>query len=264
MESMKRLRRFVCVMLIVLLIAGTLILAGTETEADKGALVMTEMMRQALVLAGCDMTEFDEENPTFTERRLMEATAYLENALKAKYPDETFELTACVRRGLNQEYDEFVLAPSGAPDQTFAARVSGIPGSFSCTESYFGIARIEDYEALVRNALTAAEPDITVLSTIDYQFSERFTQDTPIGEALNEEGFFAYTWLLLREDGRPFEARVEALRKAVGEQNSAGDYTVYLLTEEYAGIDSKADAFRFIPGHTQDHPVYVQSSRFLQ
>ena len=225
---------------------------------------MTEMMWKALELAGCNLTQFDESNPRFSEQMLIDSTAYLEQKLSEKYPGIEFTLTSCVRRGLNQAYDEFGIAPKDHPELSAFARVWGDNGRFRLTDSFYGTLKSEDYEAMIQAKLVDLEPHAKVYSTLDYQFPEWFTLQTPIEEALKESAFFSYTWILLESDSRIFDDRADAIEALIHAEALAGDYTIYLLDDRCTPIQSKSDAFARIPAHSTDNPVYSRMKRFMQ
>ena len=251
-------------MLAAMLVVGTACsVEETTGTSNEGELEMTEMVRDALTLAGADMEQFNEDEPKASEQRLMEAAAWLEKTLARKYPGTAFQMTACVRRGLNQEYDQFTLEPEGRPEESFTARVWSEEDGFRCTDSYYGVAKTADYEAWLKEKLSAAEPDARIFSTIDFQFSEECGADMPIGEGARQPEFFAYTWILLADNGGAFAERTAALWKIMEDENLSGDFAVYLMAED-PGEMSKEEAFRLIPSHSAAQPVYSDMDRLIR
>lgn len=221
---------------------------------------MTEMIMSALELAGADMENFDAQNPKLSERMLINATSCLEAELNRKYPETEFRMRTCVRRGLNQEYDEFTLAPTDRPQDVFTARVWGAAPDFTCQEGYYGVLHSADYEALLSEQLAGVDPNLQVFSTIDYLFGADVTGATPIDQAVQDRAFFAYTWILLRPGDAPLAERADSIRQKLADGMLWGDYAVYLLLPDAPEM-TKAEAFERIPANGTS-AVYSDLVRF--
>ncbi len=230
--------------------------AGEEGEMT----MITNMQYDALRLAKCDMERFDPENPRFTEKMLLEATAFLEETLARKYADTEFMLTACVRRGLNQEYDEFQLVPNGDETSVFMARIFGSGKNLSCRDSYYGVLKTAEYEALLREKTDALASGLKVFSTIDLYLDEEHDAAFPLAQAMEEDGFFAYTWILVPSETPDFNGLSAELEKTMRESGLKGDYAVYSLTEHGNTISDKSTAFERIPKNQDE---YSEIRRFI-
>lgn len=262
---MKRPGKAAALLALILLLTALLTACGNKKSGDtdngKGGVEMTEMVKQALTLTGADMENFNAETAKVSEKMLMESAAYLEKTLSEKYPGVEFEMTACVPNSIVQHHDEFTLQPAGRPGDEFTANVTG-GESFSCTDSYYGILKIADYEALVSEKLAAVEPGAQVFCTIDFQFAESCGADTPIADAVADTGMFAYTWILLQPGAADFSDRAAAIEQVFAGSELRGDYAVYLMTEGSSAL-SKAEAFEKIPANS-DTQVYSDVARFIR
>lgn len=220
---------------------------------------MTEMVRSALELIGVSPEAVESGKLRVSEKTLAESAAYLETALTAKYPGVEFEMTACVPYSFGQNQDEYVLQPAGRPEDEFTAHV--VAGeSMECTDSYYGILKRADYEALIAGIIGGAESDAQVISTIDYQFGAEWTAERPIGEAAAESGMFAYTWVLLAPGGGPLEDRAAEVERLLCEAGMRGDYSVYLMAAD-AGEFTREEAFAAMADG--EGSVYTGLVRFI-
>lgn len=250
--------------LIVCLIAACMALSACTAatggqEEDKGGVVMTDMVKRALELIGTAPENIESGELRMSEKALADSAAYLETALAAKYPGVEFEMTACVPYSFGQNQDEFVLQPAGMPEQEFTAHVvSGDEMKF--TDSYYGILKRADYEAMIAGIIGDTEPAAQVISTIDYQFDAEWTAERPIAEAAAESGMFAYTWVLLSPDGNDFDQRAAEIEKLISGAGLRGDYSVYLMAEGAGSFDREA-ALAAVPDGKDT--VYTELVRFI-
>ena len=261
-------KAFICVLLAGILFfcqtGCTYTVSSSDTEKKEVQKLawgeLTDMTRKALELAGADLEQFDPQNPKLSEKMLIESAAYLETVLTGKYPETQFVVLSCVRRGLNQEYDEFRLAPSDRPEDVFMARVSGNTGNFSCAEGYYGVIHAEEYEQLLTQIFAEHAEQVQVFSTIDYLFSEEIAEDTPLAAAIREPDFYAFSWVLLTPNDTPFAERVSVMKLAVEDASAWGDYAFYLLMPDVDDM-TKAEAFSRFP-HNEEEKVYSDMIRY--
>lgn len=231
-----------------------------EAKNEGSGETMTEMARNALILAGFNMEQFDESNPRMSEQMLIESADYLDAALAEKYPGISFVLQGCVRGGLMQPYDEYILAPADDPQARFTARIHGSSGSgFSLTDSYYGVAKAADVESFFESLIAGVEPDAAVYATVEMDAGGDVTLDTPVTQAVGDDSFFAFAWILLPPGGEDFDVRFEQVRRTVETASVSGDYAVYLM-EAGADVKTKADAFAFIPKNENGQGAQVYSA----
>jgi len=232
-----------------------------ESEKGSGEVPeMTEMVRSALTLAGADMQVFSEESPKPSEKRLMQAAEYLEKTLMKKYPGAAFEMTGCVKRGLNQPYDVFVLQPAGQPEKEFTARVTETDTGYVMTDSWYGVMKTTDFEEYIAELIKECEPQAQVISTIDFQFSEECGASMPIMQGVRQPEFFSFTWILIPAGDKAFEERAAAVWAAIEADKLDGDYALYLMPAGAAQM-SREEALEKIYSHTDKQPVYEALAR---
>lgn len=248
---MKRLFVMASLMLCFLLVS---VVYGEKGGRD----LITKMQYDALRLAGCKMETFDASNPRFTEKKLLAATEYLEKILRDKYGDTSFELSSCIRRGLNQAYDEFFLIPNGEEAKLFSARVYGSTGQYSCTDSYYGVLNTEAYEQIQQKALSEIVPDVRVFSTIDQQFDEKHDLSVTIEQTLKEDSFFAFSWILIMPGSGDFEKLSQNIESKLRDMGLNGDYAIYQLTENGKSIGNRQEAFDRIPKNQNEYTTVVR------
>lgn len=231
--------------------------ASNKTDS-KGGFTMTELTKQALILNGTDMDKFNADNPEVSETTLIESVEALENTLAKKYPGIDFEMTAYIPGGILEDYDEFSLQPVGKPAEAFTAEVHS---DGKCTDSYYGVIKTAEYEALLSGKIAAAEPSNQVFSTINYQFDDAWDASAALEKAVSETGMYAYTWILLAPGDAAPADRAEAVKALLSEAGLKGDYAVYVMLDDALKL-TKAEAFEKIPANSSAQ-VYSDIVRFI-
>ena len=231
---------------------------------QEGATEMTEMALNALRLAGYDMEQFDPGNPRLSEQVLIDAAECLERTLSEKYPGVAFTLTACLRHGIDQPYDEFHFT-TGQTGVVVARVYTNDDGSFRCTDGFYGAAKAAEFDEKILSLIADIEPEAASYSTLNGQFGDDVTLDTPLDDVLAGGELLTYTWILLPPGDRAFAGRVSAIRERLAAGKQGGDFSVYLLTEQgTAAAMTREEALERIPADRQAHRVFSEFTRFIE
>lgn len=228
-------------MLVMLLMAGATITAKTETEGDKGELVMTEMMRRALDSENFPNQDWSAE----LNQKLNDFKRETEETLGKRY-GRAFQVTSMKASPGAEEVLLFIRAEGDEP-LMFTARVTG--GS-TIREDYVARLRMQECEKALEEALTRVGCEALVNATLPGCDSSALPADTSLAELLEREDVYG---LLIRialkapvENGRGVEEALEAAGLRWGKWTV---FSGYVLDE--AGFEACREPFATLPEVTE-------------